>query len=364
MARKRLVLSVYNITLCGLWFTKSCTMEFDVTLRPTLAITLIASVLAIASLPVQAQDHTLKLGHFLPGGHPMSKWLEAWGEDLSEKTDGRLAVEIFPGAQMGPVPEHYDMTRRGIIDVGWILHGATSDRFPLTGLIDIPFTVDSAVHGTKILNDPELREILDEEHRGVKVLFLFTHQPAQIHTAGKAVTAPEDLEDLRIRFPSATAKRFLDDMGATSVGLPPTQIAENLQKNVIDGVVIDYGGAGIAFKLGGLVDHVTEFDGYVTSFAVVMNERTYRSLPEDIQAAIDESVADVAESVGAVWDSLNEPGKAALIEGGATIVEPDEAAMAAFRAYGQGVGEALVAERGERAAEVRRLMEELAEKHR
>ncbi|MEM8550903.1 MAG: TRAP transporter substrate-binding protein DctP, partial [Pseudomonadota bacterium] len=229
----------------------------------------LAAFALAAPLPASAQDSvSLKLGHFLPAGHPMSKYLENWAQTLGEETDGRIAIEVFPGGQMGPVPEYYDMTRRGVIDIGWILHGATSDRFPLTGLIDIPFTVDSAVHGTRILNDPAMREHLDPEHRGVKVLYLFTHQPAQIHTAGKAVATPEDLSGLRIRFPSATAKAFLDEMGAASVGLPPTQIAENMQKNVIDGVVIDYGGAGIAFNLGGLVDHVTEFNGYVTSFGL------------------------------------------------------------------------------------------------
>lgn len=332
--------------------------------RRFLAIALMLCALALRPGAATAQEFALKLGHFLPGGHPMSTWLEGWAADLADETGGRLAIEVFPGAQLGPVPEYYDMTRRGIIDIGWILHGATSDRFPLTGLIDIPFTVDSAVHGTRILNDPELRVILDAEHRGVKVLFLFTHQPAQIHTAGTPVAAPGDLEGLRIRFPSATAKAFLDEMGATTVGLPPTQIAENLQKNVIDGVVIDYGGAGVAFKLGGLVDHVTEFDAYVTSFAIVMNEDVYESLPDDVRAALDDSVADVADGVGAAWDGLNAPGKAALVEGGAAIVTPDEAAMAAFRAAGESVGDRLVEERGGRAGEVRALMEELAETHR
>ncbi|MEM8662856.1 MAG: TRAP transporter substrate-binding protein, partial [Pseudomonadota bacterium] len=263
------------------------------------------AALALATLPIigaaSAQDSVnMKLGHFLPAPHPMAKYLESWAETLAKESDGRLKIDVFPGGQMGPVPEYYDMTRKGVIDIGWILHGATSDRFPLTGLIDIPFTVDSAVHGTRILNDPAMREHLDPEHRGVKVLYLFTHQPAQIHTAGKAVATPADLEGLRIRFPSATAKAFLDEMGAASVGLPPTQIAENLQKNVIDGVVIDYGGAGIAFKLGGLVDHVTEFDGYVTSFALVMNKDAYASIPDDLKPLFDESITDISDEVGAL----------------------------------------------------------------
>lgn len=328
-----------------------------------------AAALALTALPLgstlNAQESVnFKLGHFLPAPHPMAKYLEGWAAELGDKSDGRINIDVFPGGQMGPVPEYYDMTRRGVIDIGWILHGATSDRFPLTGLIDIPFTVDSAVHGTRILNDPAMREKLDPEHRGVKVLYLFTHQPAQIHTAGKAVTTPSDLDGLRIRFPSATAKAFLDEMGAASVGLPPTQIAENLQKNVIDGVVIDYGGAGIAFKLGALVDHVTEIDGYVTSFGLIMNEDAYARIPDDLKPLFDESISGNSDEVGALWDSLNAPGKNALVEGGAEVIVPDAEAMAAFKAAADSVGADLIAERGESAKDVRALMLELADKHR
>ncbi|MEM7695664.1 MAG: TRAP transporter substrate-binding protein [Pseudomonadota bacterium] len=329
------------------------------------SLALALTVCLAALTQAAAQDSvTLKLGHFLPAPHPMAKYLQSWADGLKAETDGRITIDVFPGAQLGPVPEYYDMTRRGIVDIGWILHGATSNRFPLTGLIDIPFTVDSAVHGTRILNDPQMRAVLDPEHRGVKVLYLFTHQPAQIHTAGKAVATPADLEGLRIRFPSATAKAFLDEMGAASIGLPPTQIAENLQKNVIDGVVIDYGGAGIAFKLGGLVDHVTEFNGYVTSFGLIMNEDAYASIPDDLKATFDASITDVSDEIGALWDSLNAPGKAALEAGGATIVVPDEAAMAAFQAAADTVGARLIEERGEAAANARALMLELADTHR
>ncbi|WP_108659110.1 TRAP transporter substrate-binding protein [Acuticoccus kandeliae] len=326
---------------------------------------LLAFALAMAAVTAHAQDSvTFKLGHYLPAQHPMSAYLDNWAKSLNEKSDGRITIEIFPSGQLAPVPEIYDATRRGIIDIGWILHGATSDRFPLTGLIDIPFTVDSATHATKILNDPQMRAILDKEHRGVKVLYLFTHQPAQIHTAGKAVAQPSDLKGMRIRFPSATAKAYLDEMGAASVGLPPTQIAENLQKTTIDGVVIDYGGAGLAFKLGGLIDYVTEFNGYVTSFGLIMNEDAYASIPDDLKPLFDESITGIEEAVGAVWDNQDPPGKAALVEGGAEIIVPSEEAMAAFKAAADTVGARIIEERGPQAAEARALMLELADKYR
>lgn len=316
-----------------------------------------------------ARDVTqLRLSHWVPAGHPMARYLDEWARKLETASDGRLRIDVFPGGQLGPVTDHYDLVRRGVVDIGWILHGATSDRFPLTGLIDIPFTVDSALHGTRVLNDPELRErFLDPEHRGLKVLYLFTHHPAQIHTAERAVRTPADLAGLRIRFPSATAKAFLDQLGADSVGLPPSSIAEALQRKVIDGVMIDYGGAGVTYRLGGLVRHVAEVNAYVTSFAIVMNPRTWDGLPEDLQALITRSLDGVVEEVGAIWDGLDAPGKDALIAGGAEVVVPDEAAMEQFRAAGAAVAEAVLSERERAGWDARaayRLMLELADKYR
>jgi len=328
--------------------------------------TLLALLWLLLTQPALAQLHELRLGHFLPAGHPMAQYLQTWADALRERSNGDLDIQIFPSAQLGPMPDYYDMVRRGQMDIGWILHGATSDRFPLTGLIDIPYTVGSAEIGTKVLNDPAVREYLDAEHRGVKVLYLFTHQPAQLHTRGKAVRLPADAEGLRVRFPSASARQFVEALGATPVGLPPTAMAENLQKATIDGVVIDYGGAGIAFKLGGLIDHTTEMYAYVTSFGLIMNPASYKRLPAPMQQLIDETTSDVAAEVGRIWDSIDEPGKQALLEGGMEPIVLDEAADLAFRAVGSQVAEAIIGEReaaGHPARAVYELMLEKAEEH-
>ena len=73
-------------------------------------------------------------------------------------------------------------------DAAWFLHGGTPGRFPLTEIISLPFMVGSAEIGMKVLNDHDLRaKYLDAEHKGVKVLMLFTHQPGSVHTTKKPI---------------------------------------------------------------------------------------------------------------------------------------------------------------------------------
>jgi TRAP-type C4-dicarboxylate transport system substrate-binding protein len=112
---------------------------------------------------------------------------------------------------------------------------------------------------------------------------------------------------------------------------------------------------------------VAEVNAYVTSFGIVMNPDSYEGLPDDLKAVFDASLVGVEEAVGEKWDSLNGPGKEALVAGGATINVPSEAELAEFQAIGDEVAEAILAERESASPDARAVyakMRELAEAHR
>jgi TRAP-type C4-dicarboxylate transport system substrate-binding protein len=323
-------------------------------------------VLSASGAAVAQDEFELKLGHYVPAGHFFSQYLERWADTLRERSDGRLEITIFPGAQMGPTPRYYDMAREGVVDIAWVLHGATPGRFPLTELINLPFLVGSAEIGTKVLNDPALRAYLEPEHEGVKVLYLLTHQPGNLHTRETPVRTPADMEGLRVRFAAATIREYVAALGGTPVGVPPPEIAEALQKGTIDGVFIDYGGAHTAFKLGGLVDYTTELYAYVTSFGVVMNQDSFDRLPPDLQELIVETTTGVSEEIGKLWDAADAPGKAYLQAEGGEVIELTPEEMAVFRQIGEEVTEKVVADlagQGLPAQEVYELMRELSDQH-
>lgn len=320
-----------------------------------------------AALPALAETYEIKVAHFVAPRHFMSEWLVKWGEDLEKKSGGRLKVKQFPGAQMGPPPVYYDLVRKGRVEVAWFLHGGTPGRFPLTELINLPYTVGSAEIGTKVLNDAELRaKYLDAEHKGVKVLMLLTHQPGNIHTREKPVRTVEDMKGLRLRFASPTIKLWISGLGGAPVGLPPTAIAENLQKGAIDGVFIDYGGAGIAFKLGGMIKYTTEMYSYVGSFGVGMNPEFFKKLPKDLQKLVEDSVKGHEAEVGKGWDALDAAGKKLLVAGGMTPIKLSAAENERFKKIGDKVSEDQIKElegKGLPARAVYDMMKSLAAKH-
>jgi TRAP-type transport system periplasmic protein len=325
----------------------------------------LAILLAINLCPAHAIE--LKLAYFVGDQHAMSQWLVKWANDLERESGGRITVKRFPGSQMGPVQQHYDFVRTGQADVAWFLHGATPGRFPLTEIVQLPYLVGSAEIGTKVLNDPELRsKYIDAEHRGVKVLLLLTHQPGNVHTTKKPIRTIEDMKGLRLRFASPTIRDFIAALGGTPVGVVPTEQVEQLQKGTIDGVFIDYGGAGIAFKMGGILKYSTEMYSYVSSFGVAMNPDFWNTLPPDLQALVTKSMTGVEKEVGEAWDALDVPGKKALIDGGAEAIRLSPEENAKFRKIGAEVAEAKVNElesKGMPARAIYTMMKSLAEKH-
>jgi TRAP-type C4-dicarboxylate transport system substrate-binding protein len=333
-----------------------------------LSATMLAVILGAAAAPVAlAQTFEMKLAYFVGDQHAMSKWLVKWSDKLANDSGGRITVKRFPGSQMGPVQQHYDFARTGQADVAWFLHGATPGRFPLTELIQLPYLVGSAEIGTKVLNDADLRaKYLDAEHKGVKVLLLLTHQPGNVNTTKKAIRTVDDMKGLRLRFASPTIRDFVAALGGTPVGVLPTEQVEQLQKGTIDGTFIDYGGAGIAFKMGGIIKYTTEMYSYVSSFAVAMNEDFWKKLPPDLQTLVAKSVTGVEAEVGQAWDALDAIGKKLLVDGGAEAIKVSAADNARFRKIGAEVAEARIKEleaKGMPARAIYTVMKSLSDKH-
>jgi TRAP-type C4-dicarboxylate transport system substrate-binding protein len=330
--------------------------------------TLAGLAAAAFAVVAQAQDkHEIKLATFVGPQHFMSQWLVQWGQKLEKASNGRLVFKHFPGSQMGPTPQMYDLARTGQAEVAWFLHGGTPGRFPLTELAHLPYVVGSAEIGTKVINDAALRaKYLDAEHKGVKLLLLFTHQPGNVHTTRKAIRTVEDMKGLRIRFASPTIRDFVSKLGASAVGVQPTEQLEQLQKGTLDGTFIDYGGAGVAFKMAGTIKYTTEMYSYVTSFGLAMNPDFHARLPADLKKLLDQSVIGVEKEVGEGWDALDDVGKKLLVDGGAQPIRLSAQENARFRKAGAEVTEAKLKElegRGLPARAAFKAMQALSEKH-
>ncbi|NBC94937.1 MAG: C4-dicarboxylate ABC transporter [Deinococcus-Thermus bacterium] len=268
-----------------------------------------ALALGIAGAPAAAQEIELTLSHFLPPVHGIhTDFIEPWARELEARTDGRVAVEIFPGtAALGNVAQQYDQVVAGVTDIAHGLAGIPRGRFPRTSIMDLPFLTDDAGVASQTLWTL-YQEMIGDEYAEVKVLALHCHNGGLIHTRETPVETMEDMAGLRIRTPSPAISSMLEFLGATPVGLPPGQVYENLQRGAIDGSVFPWDPVA-SFRLAEVLDHHLAAGAYTTCFFFVMNQGTYDDLPEAVRAEIDAmSGESLVAQFGDWWDAWDAPG--------------------------------------------------------
>ncbi|KEA64148.1 TRAP transporter solute receptor, unknown substrate 3 [Marinobacterium lacunae] len=280
-----------------------------------------ALALSVAA-QAQAADVTLRMSHFFPSVSAQHKEIfQAWADQVKEASQGRIDVQIYPGATLSKPPAQYDAVVNGIADMTATIQAYTANRFPLTQLVELPGVVKSAEQGSCVVQSLYEEGLLDSEYKDTHPLFMFTHGQGHFHMKEKTINEPSDLANLRIRRPSAVVAKLLEGLNAAPVGMPAPDSYQSLQRGVIDGVTLPWEGAKV-FRLNELTTTHTEVGGlYSLAFTMTMNKRVYDGLPDDLKKVIDDASGMTwSKKAGEVFDALDKAGREDALAAGQTIV--------------------------------------------
>ncbi|MGE4011489.1 MAG: TRAP transporter substrate-binding protein [Alphaproteobacteria bacterium] len=284
------------------------------------ALAVLAVSIAAAGA-ARAETIELKISHIFPSSHfNQVRVLQPWADEITKKTNGKVKFAIYAaGSALGDIGKQFDQVRAGATDIALALPGVPRDRHPRTVLIELPFVVRSSLTSTKVLHEM-YDKFLAADFPGVRMLSLTSTNAGSIHSRVKPIKDIADLKGMRVRSPTPPITAMLEFIGATPVGLPPTQIYENAEKGTIDAVVMPWGPIG-AFKLHEVLNHHMEADTYVVSQYTVMNQRKYDSLPADVKKVFDEVTAAhfSAERWSKVWNETDEDARQTALKRGHTI---------------------------------------------
>lgn len=273
--------------------------------------TFAAAALALGvAIPAQAADTTLTIASWAPPTHGFNaKMWPRFIEMMEQATKLRVTGEVKLG--LAPPPAMMDLVLDGAADMTIIFHGYQAGRFVTTKLIELPGYVGSA-EDASVAYWRVYKEHLEaaNEHRGVKVVALHTHGPAQIQTA-KALGGLAGVKGLKLRVPGGVGSMVGEALGATGIQVPAPKVYETLASNAADGVVMPLESQK-GFKLHEVAPYLMSTPGgfYRGSFAILMNQDTFDDLPNDVQKALDSKVFGETASrmFGAVWDEMDAEG--------------------------------------------------------
>lgn len=299
--------------------------------RGTIAAAALA--LGLAGSAAAQEQITLKISHYLPPSHGFhTDFFGPWAKELESRTGGKVDTEIYAvNSAFGDAARQADQVRAGVIDIALGLRGIPRGRFPASSVIELPFMVEDARDGSRVLWQLYKEGALGDEYEDFKVLALFTHHGGLFHTKERPVRKLEDLRGLRMRTPSPAVSAMLEYLGASPVGMPPAQIYESLQRGVLDGLVTTWDLVG-AIKLNEIVQYHTDADAYTAAFYVVMNKRRYETLPADVRKVIDDmSGESLVAKFGPLWDKWEARGFKDAQRRGQDVIEIDAATRAEWK---------------------------------
>lgn len=319
-------------------------------LRRYLIAGLSGIALCFTGFSVYAADVTLKLHQMLPPQATIpAKVLTPWAEKIKAESGGRIEVELYPAMQLGGKPaDLVDQAKDGVVDLIWTVIGYTPGRFPKSEAFELPFMVTTG-EATSVAFQDYYEKHLQDEFSDFKVLAVHAHGPGIIHTIGsKPVQKLEDMNGLKLRGTSKVVNQMLEAMGASPVGMPVTAVPEALSKSVIDGSVVPWE-VTPSIKIAELAPNHTQFSGknglYSATFLFAMNKDSYDALPDDLKTVIDaNSGKELARLFGKAMDEGDIRGKDIADKAGNTTFTLDETETARWKAAGEAVTKAWIAD--------------------
>lgn len=307
-----------------------------------------AAALVFGAQASVAQDVTLRVHHFMgERGVLHSVMLTDWAAELAEKSEGRIAVELFPAMSLGGAPgDLYDQAADGAVDIILTLPGYTAGRFNRSEVFELPFMMSDPVATSRALWTMIDENLQDSEFDETQILTAWVHGPGVIHSK-TPITSLEDMAGVELRGPTRLITNLIGELGATPVGMPLPAIPENLSKGVISAATLPWE-ITPAIRLSELVSHATEMSGdkalYTATFILAMNIDAYDDLPEDLRAILDATTGEtLAATAAQIMADADIVGRAIAQENGTEIVTLDAAEVARWVEASQPVYDTYIA---------------------
>jgi TRAP-type C4-dicarboxylate transport system substrate-binding protein len=290
--------------------------------RFTLALIATASV--AASLPAAAQV-VLTASSWLPPTHALSETQKEWCALLEQKTAGKAKCNILPRAVSAP-PATLDSVRNGLADISFTVHGYTPGRFVTTQIAEFPFLGNSSEPVSVAFQRMyEKTPAMADEHKGVKVITVFTHGPGIVFNTKRPITKIDDLAGLKWRVGGGMVNEISKALGMNVTLKPAPESYELLSTGVMDGTLFPAESVE-SFKIDKVIKYGTQFPGglYNTSFVFMMNQAKYDSLAPEIKRAIEDiSGSFAARMFGKAWDKVDRRGMAFMQAAGVQLSKAD-----------------------------------------
>lgn len=249
--------------------------------------------------------------------------LKAATDYVEQKSQGKVKFTYFTDGSLLKYTETYRGIVDGVADIGDVIIGNYAGQFPKSTVLELTPGYGSGVKNGKD-NAFLAKKFLLDEWKDVKVLYASAVPGNNLITAKKPVRSLADAKGMRIRA-GGPGLNVVKAWGSIPVTLDTGEMYEALQKGIVDGVLTNESGF-ISLKLADVCKYSNQIYGTQTAAMVILNQKSYNALPEDVKKIFDELMDWIPEVGGKISEEMSHKGiEALLAKGGQVITYSPEA---------------------------------------
>ncbi len=227
-----------------------------------------------------------------------TKGARLFSETVKKRTGGRIQIAVYPNAELAGGDQLKELTMLQDGGINFTYHSNllyTNLDQSFAGL-SMPWLFSDYAQVDKTLTGPAGADLLKAtEPLGIVGLAFGENGFRQITNNRLAVSAPEDLNGLKVRIPGVELyKSIYHTMGAVPVAMNFGEVAEALRQGSIDGQEnpIDI---IVSAKLYEVQKHITIWNYSYDALILGINKGDWDGLPESAREIIRQAAADASK---------------------------------------------------------------------
>ena len=288
---------------------------------------LIASMVLATLLPLTAHAQMVLKSHDThPAGYPTVAAVESMGKKLDAATQGRIKVQMFPGAVLGQEKEAVEQVQLGAIQMARISLGVIGPVVPEVDVFNMPFVFRDIKHMRAVIDGPV----------GDELLAKVTASPARLVGLGwmdggarslytkKPVRTPADLKGQKVRMMGNPL--FVDTMnamGGNGIAMAYGEVFTSLQTGVIDGAENNPPSYFTANHYTTPAKYYSQTNHLIIPEILVMSKVTWDKLTPADQALVKKLAREAQMEQRGLWDKSVEEYSAKLKAAGVEFIAID-----------------------------------------
>lgn len=250
----------------------------------------------------------LTLAHSLSEAHTVSVAIQQFADEVTEKTDGRIVIKIYPNGQLGSENEFLEQIQAGVIGMAKVAAPGLATYNEAYNTFGLPYVFDDEEDFYNVMDSNEMRDFfLSTEEDGFVALTYFTSGSRSFYTKDKAIRTPDDLKGLKIRVQDMKSQTdMVTALGGTPVAMSISDVYTALTTGIIDGsenneTALSIGKHGEVCKVYSVDQHAMIPD------ILVMSAKVWKNISEEDREIILECAQNATEAHKVMWEeSINQ----------------------------------------------------------